>query len=186
MLCIIFSLSALYSIRGQNSHFSADIKHTVSGKPADWKSITHAKYRVVFFMLPYCPMCKSYVQDMNKIASQYKADSIYFVAIVSQKTVQKDELDDFLDNNPIKIPIYTDHSMKITRHYKIDTAPTVAVINDYHEVLYYGSIDNRLEDLGKKRTVITQYYLTDVLQALMNNEPILTPKTKPIGCLVED
>jgi hypothetical protein len=50
-------------------------------------------------------------------------------------------------------------------------------------VLYSGKIDNSYERVGKRRTIITQHLLHDVLTNIVQNQPIVPSKTEPIGCI---
>jgi hypothetical protein len=52
-------------------------------------------------------------------------------------------------------------------------------------VVYSGAIDNWAVDLGQKRQVITEFYVRDVLQALIHQQTIPYAKTQAIGCFLE-
>ena len=46
-------------------------------------------------------------------------------------------------------------------------------------------MDNWLGELGRRRQVITEFYLKDAIESYLNEEEIKIKKTKAIGCFIE-
>jgi hypothetical protein len=63
--------------------------------------------------------------------------------------------------------------------------PEVYVFDSSRTCKYHGAIDNWAYELGKKRPVITEHYLTVSLDKLISGEEIETPYAKPVGCFIE-
>ena len=53
------------------------------------------------------------------------------------------------------------------------------------KILYKGRIDDSYARVGKRRRVTTGTELNDVLEAIKNNQPILTNNTPAVGCFIE-
>lgn len=64
----------------------------------------------------------------------------------------------------------------LAKYLKATTTPEVFVLNNKGEVVYSGAIDNWAIDLGEKRQVITEFYLKDALNALLQNKKIAVKK----------
>ena len=52
------------------------------------------------------------------------------------------------------------------------------------EVEYRGRIDNRYEQLGRERRVVTVRDLRDALDAVLTGRPVARPATEPVGCFI--
>ena len=60
--------------------------------------------------------------------------------------------------------------------------PEVVVLSGAGAVLYLRRIDNRNEDLGRSRTVTTEFDLRDALDAVLAGRPVTRPLTTAVGC----
>jgi hypothetical protein len=52
-------------------------------------------------------------------------------------------------------------------------------------VIYSGKIDNWFEDIGKRRTIITEFYLQDALNSVIRHREPAIKETKPVGCFID-
>jgi hypothetical protein len=62
--------------------------------------------------------------------------------------------------------------------------PEVFVMNQKKEIVYSGRIDNWAYELGKKRTVITEHDLANVLENLNKGIVVKPYQTKAVGCFI--
>ena len=59
------------------------------------------------------------------------------------------------------------------------------LLNEKEQVLYHGAIDNWYYALGKNRLEISEHYLDDAVAQALNQQPIIRPFVKPVGCFIE-
>ena len=62
--------------------------------------------------------------------------------------------------------------------------PEVAVFSPSGEVLYLGRIDNRMEDISRRRTTVTEHELRDALDAVLAGKPVKVARTRAVGCSI--
>ena len=68
---------------------------------------------------------------------------------------------------------------------KAKVTPEVFVFNPQGKLQYQGKIDNWIVKLGKKRTIVTEFYLSDALKSLIAGEPVAVSHTDAVGCIIE-
>jgi hypothetical protein len=62
--------------------------------------------------------------------------------------------------------------------------PEAIVVSPDGETLYKGRIDNLFYALGRRRSVITEHDLQDVLQNVADGKPVSPRTTKALGCYI--
>ena len=94
-------------------------------------------------------------------------------------------MDSFLNVYELPLEIIYDHNYSLVNDLKASITPEVYLIDENNKVQYQGLIDNWLGELGRKRQFISQYYLKDAIESLINGEEVRIKKTKAIGCFIE-
>jgi hypothetical protein len=74
--------------------------------------------------------------------------------------------------------------MHLTKALKATVTPEAVVIDNNKNRIYSGKIDNRFEDIGKRRTIITEQYLQDAIDAILHNKLPAIERTEPVGCIL--
>lgn len=135
---------------------------------------------VYIFFSPTCPVCKSSVASLKTILEGYNAA---FVAVVDTASANAAEMEKFWKTHKIRMPIRWD-SDALAQRFDATATPEVVVIHNGRKV-YQGRIDSQYEALGKRRRVITQHDLRDVLSLLESGMVPSLRRTTPVGCLLE-
>jgi len=81
--------------------------------------------------------------------------------------------------------VIVDKGFKLSKKFNATVTPEVFVLNEKDQVLYHGAIDNWFYKLGQNRIEITEHYLDDAVGQALNQQPIIRPYIKPIGCFIE-
>ncbi len=140
---------------------------------------------VLTFLAPECPLSENYTKTINDLEQFNSNNNIRFINVFAGKYHSRAAIDSFkivygLTQNDIY-----DETFLLAQTLNATVTPEVFVINNKGELVYSGAIDNWAVDLGQKRQVITEFYLKDVLAAIVNHTAIPYSTTTAIGCFIE-
>lgn len=140
---------------------------------------------VNYFLLEDCKICQYYTPIMRQLHETYKSDHITFIGYFPNRFSSENDIKIFKEKYNIPFDLKKEFFQTKTQKYKVTVTPEVVVINETNgDVIYQGRIDNSYQKLGKRRRVITQHDLKDVLESLSNHDYRVVQKTKAIGCLI--
>ncbi|MFD2741981.1 MULTISPECIES: redoxin domain-containing protein [Sphingobacterium] len=179
-LLVFISLLLSHALVAQQHNFE---KHTLLDIFTELPyHIDTQKPLVLFFLSPECPLCQNYTQTIIQLNQQYKS-KIQFLGIFPGKAYAPDVIRKFAEKYALDIALYQDSDFELTRDVGATVTPSVALYNT-EGVQYFGAIDNALQELGKKRVVVTDFYLKDAIESLLHHEPIRISKTVAKGCFI--
>jgi len=145
---------------------------------------THNNPVVYVMYSPDCPLCKNYTLDLKNLIASY-GEYIDFYAVIPGNHYANFEVDSFLNSYDLRINIIYDDNFELVDQLGATITPEVYFIDEEGEILYSGKFDNWLGELGRRRQIVTEYYLENAIQAYLNNTVISIKKTNPIGCFIE-
>ena len=140
---------------------------------------------ILYFLSPECPLCENYSLNINEIANSSHKENFKMYGIFPGLYYSEAQIEAFKIKYELTIPFLLDPDYDLTHALNATVTPEVFVFNSEGNQVYQGAIDNWMVSLGKKRTVVTEHYLLDVISALNNNSLPKIKKTKPIGCYIE-
>ena len=143
---------------------------------------TRAKAVVVFFTTTDCPLSNNYVPEMNRFQKAYTGRGVAFYAVQTDTTIPDAAVRKHARDFGFSFPVLFDSDQFLVRMTGATVTPEVAVLSGDGAVLYLGRIDNRNEDLGKSRTVTTEFDLRDALDAVLAGRSVKRPHTTAVGC----
>jgi len=147
-------------------------------------TLTNNRAKVLVMLSPDCPLCKNYTKDISDLMTIF-GDEIAFYGVVSGTYYSTLEVDSFLQSYNLPLDIIYDPDFSLSHQLAATITPEVFFIDENNNILYSGLFDNWLGELGRRRQIVTEYYLSDALNAYQIGEPIKIPKTKAIGCFIE-
>jgi peroxiredoxin len=151
----------------------------------DLSLLKNNKASVFVFLAPDCPLSQNYSLTLNTLNNRFKKDTIGFYGIIPGNNFEKKEVENFVDKYKINFPVLSDEDLNLTACFKASKTPEVFVVNGEEKILYKGAIDNWASDLGVHRAVITERYLEDALNSIVQNIEIRVKETKAAGCFIE-
>jgi peroxiredoxin len=143
-----------------------------------------AKAVVLFFSTTDCPLSNGYIPEMNRIREAYANRGVAFYAVQTDTTIAEAEVRQHAKDFAISFPVLIDPRQTLVRRAGATATPEVAVLSNRGQVLYLGRIDNRIEGLDKRRTVVTERNLRDALDAVLAAQPIIRSRTTAVGCSI--
>lgn len=160
----------------------------VDGNLVSLSNYPNAKGFIIVFTCNHCPFAKLYPPRLNELNNRYKPLGIPLIAISSTDTIMYEE--DTYPNMVTKakeeqfnFPYLFDEMQEVAKNFKAQKTPHAFVIwkeNNNWVVKYNGAID----DNGMDSEKVTENYVADAVNALLNGKQILTKETKSIGCQI--
>ena len=176
---------AAYKIGDEIKDFSL---RSINGKLYSFSSFPSAKGFIIVFTSNYCPFSKSYEDRLIAIDKKYTLKSYPVIAINPNdaEAYEEDKLENIQARAKEKgfvFPILRDEKQSVAKIFGALRLPHVFVVKKegFKYILRYsGAIDDNPQDPSG----ITKNYLDDAVQSLLENKPIITEQTKPIGCAI--
>jgi len=144
---------------------------------------TDAKATVLYFIDHDCPICNSYVPEMNRIAKQFAPQKVRFFAIYSEVGTPVDVERKHDKAYGFAFPAASDPDLSFAHSLGATVTPE-AIVWAGGKVVYRGRIDNTYASIGVRRLQATAHDLKDVLDELLSGRPVSHPVTQAIGCYI--
>ena len=93
-------------------------------------------------------------------------------------------LSEFREEFKFDLPIIYDPQRKLLKKLKANYSPEVFLLDNKRKTLYHGAIDKWFDGLGRNRSIPTEFYLLDAINAFKNNQNIKVKYVEPVGCLL--
>ena len=183
-ILLILTFSVLISCQ-QKSDLNNIVLSDLKGNFFSLDSLLNPVCSVIIFFSPECPLSENYTLTSNTLFHKYSSDSIQFIGIIPGKQYNMEEINKFQTKYNLLYPIYLDEEKELTNYLGANITPECFVLNKNKNVIYHGAIDNWAVDLGKKRTLVTEHYLNDAIQHVLNAIAIDKTYVEAVGCYIE-
>ena len=142
--------------------------------------------KVYFFLATTCPISQQYTAYINQFTKMAESKNIQVMLVFpSEKIKIKKEVDSFIKKYQLSLSYKIDRGYKLSKKLNATVTPEVFVMNEKDQVLYHGAIDNWFYKLGQNRIQVTEHYLEDAITQALNQQTIIRPYVKPVGCFIE-
>ncbi|OZV69065.1 thioredoxin family protein [Winogradskyella aurantia] len=191
-LMLIFM--AFSSQPANNGYKVGDIATDFSLENIDGKMVSLSDYKdakgfIVIFTCNTCPYAVAYEDRIVELDKKYAEKGYPVIAIMPNDTdVQPgDSLEAMRARAKAKgftFPYVIDKGQKIYPQYGATKTPHVYLLQKTtkgNEVKYIGAIDNNYKDAK----AVTERYVENAVDALLNNESIKVTETRAIGCTIK-
>lgn len=139
---------------------------------------------VTVFYSTTCPICQKTTLTLKELKSKYEPQGISFQLIFPSRYDTKQKIKKFEKLYQIPFPFSMDHQKQITGQLNATVTPQAILTDSIGNILYSGKIDNWFENIGQRRTIITEHYLDDAISSYLKGEEIKIKKTEPVGCII--
>ena len=142
--------------------------------------------KVFVFLSEKCPVCQSSTLELNRLAEKFESSQVRFVGVFPNTDISNEQsVKDFKNKYKLNFDMEIDENQIITNKLKATVTPQVFVIEEISgKIIYSGKIDNSFERVGKRRKVVTEYYLDSALENYLNQKLINPVLTNPVGCYI--
>ncbi len=139
---------------------------------------------VIVCYAPQCPICIAQTKTLQALYDSIKPKGVNMILIYPGGYYSKGFIRKFQKQYKLKITAFLDKSMELTNALNATVTPQAFVIDSSGKLQYSGKIDNWFEDIGKRRTVITEFYLLDAVNAILEQKEPKVKQTVPVGCFI--
>ncbi|PCH71148.1 MAG: thioredoxin family protein [Bacteroidales bacterium] len=158
----------------------------IDGKLISLADYEDAKGFIVIFTCNHCPYSVAYEDRINEIDEKYKAKGFPVIAINPNdpELYPSDSFDNMIKRSEEKsfsFPYLFDETQEIYKTYGASKTPHVFILSNNsgkYTVEYIGAIDNNYKDESQ----VTKPYISDAVDALLQNKKPAVTATKAIGC----
>lgn len=160
---------------------------TVSGKTLDLHSITGTKGTVIMFICNHCPFVIHVNPEISRLAKEYQAMGIGFVAISSNDIVNYP-----LDNPELMkkkaieegytFPYLYDATQEVAKAYDAACTPDFYLFDANLKLVYRGQLDDSRPNNGLP---LTGNDLRKAIEALLSGSAINEHQKPSIGCNIK-
>lgn len=143
-----------------------------------------APHKVYVFLGETCPVSRHYTLTLRTLHAKYAAEDLAFIGVFPNALSTSTTIAAFKEKYLLPFPCLRDSAHTWVKRFGITVMPEVVVVDSSNTAIYQGRIDNTFARVGKRRRVVTERDLADVLNALRNKKPPAFRKTQAIGCFI--
>jgi len=167
--------------------FPFSLQDTVTGKVRSLARLKSDKATVIMFICNHCPYVKHVQNELVRLARDYKAKGVSFIAISSNDAVQ------YPDDSPQRMketaeqlgypfPYLYDESQEIARKYQAACTPDFYIFDKELLLVYRGQLDdsrpgNNIPVNGKD--------IRGALENLLKGKPVNPEQRASVGCSIK-
>jgi hypothetical protein len=136
---------------------------------------------VLIFYWHDCPICNSYVPEINRLRSRHPRFAFYLVEVDPDWT--SSQARDHVHQFNLEPPLLLDPHHRLVALAQATVTPEAVVFGAGDCVLYRGRIDNTYPALGVRRPTATTHDLNDALDAILAGQPVAS-QPPAVGCWI--
>jgi thiol-disulfide isomerase/thioredoxin len=143
-----------------------------------------SKLTVLVFVRTDCPLSNRYAPEIQRLARQYASHGVNFWLVYPDNTEMPASIRNHLAAYGYTLPALRDAHHLLVHRAEATVTPEAAVFSG-SKLLYHGRIDNRVQDFGRTRVVVTAHDLEDAIVAALDHKPSPTA-IEAVGCYISD
>nr|WP_320119102.1 thioredoxin family protein [uncultured Marinifilum sp.] len=183
LLSVIAIQAQAYKVGDTASDFKLK---NIDGKKVSMADYKDAKGFIVIFTCNHCPYSVAYEDRIIEIDKKYKSKGYPVIAINPNDPdlYPSDSFENMIKRSKEKgftFPYVIDETQEVYKKYGATKTPHVFILSNNkgkYTVEYIGAIDNNYKDESK----VTEHYINDAVDALLQNSKPKITSTKAIGC----
>lgn len=141
--------------------------------------------RAFIFLSTECPISNGYIPILNEIKSKFAEKPVEFFGVVSDPSVSRLAASEHFREYKLELPVLFDSSKLLLERLKPTHVPECYVFDQNGKLVYFGSIDNSWEDLGRRRPKGEKTFMINAIEETLAQKRVAVEFTEPVGCLIE-
>ena len=163
----------------------APVFRDLAGAVVDpWPGTGHA-VTVWVFVTTDCPISNAYAPEIAAIERDLRARGGRLIVVHTDASRSHEQRAEHARAYGLGGPVIADPSGALVRHAGASVTPEAAVFDADGVLRYRGRIDDRYRDLGTRRPEPTTRDLRVAIDAVVRGDPVGTPRTDAVGCVIE-
>ena len=143
-----------------------------------------APHKVYVFLGETCPVSRHYTLTLRELHAEYAAEELEFIGVFPNRLSTLPAIAAFKEKYMLPFSCIRDSAHTWVKRFGITVVPEVVVVDSSNAAIYQGRIDNAFARVGRRRRVVTERDLADVLNAIRDKTPPAFRKTQAIGCFI--
>lgn len=145
------------------------------------------KGTVVFFICNHCPFVHHVIEEVVRIANDYRVQGIGFIAISSNDVVNYPQdapelMTEFAFENKFEFPYLYDETQQVAQHYDAACTPDFYLFDNLNKLVYRGQLDDSRPGNG---IPLSGSDLRGAIDGVVYNR-VINPDQKPsLGCNIK-
>ncbi len=145
-----------------------------------------AKVRVLIFARTDCPITNRYAPEITRIAQEFAAQNVKFWIVYPDPSETPQKIATHMADYHLPGQGLLDPHQNLRKRAQAAVSPQAAVFDSKGALTYSGRIDDRYVSFGKSRPLPDVHDLENAIESTLNGKPIAQPRTKAIGCYLDD
>jgi hypothetical protein len=140
---------------------------------------------VLIFVSSDCPISNGYAPEIQRLCTDYRKNGVSCTLVYEDAAIDPAAVRTHREAFGYRdIPAVVDTAHAIAAMTNATVTPQAVVVVTGGAIKYRGRIDNRYEELGKRRRVVTVHDLRDALDDIVAGRAVATPATEAVGCFI--
>ena len=153
------------------------------GKSYDPLAAGGKKAVVLFFVSPFCSTTRSFMKEINQIASDY-ADRVMVYLVHSDSEITLEVALEHTVLSEVKATVLIDKQQALAKQVQARITPEAVVLAPNSAPLYKGRINDLYLGPTKRQRAATTKDLRDALDAILAGKPVPSPQHEAQGCKI--
>jgi thiol-disulfide isomerase/thioredoxin len=160
---------------------------TVSGKEIALSDIQSDQATVVMFLCNHCPFVKHVNPELVRLANDYQAKNVAFVAISSNDVENypqdsPERMKEVAETLGYPFPYLYDEDQSVARVYQAACTPDFFIFDDAMELVYRGQLDSSRPG---NNIPLNGQDIRAALDAILAGDPVSADQRPSIGCNIK-
>jgi len=139
---------------------------------------------VLFFISSDCPISNGYAPEIQRLCAEYRTRGVSCALVYEDAAIDAAAVRRHRESfGYADLPAVIDSAHTIAATAQATVTPQAVVVGR-GEMKYRGRIDNRYEEFGKPRRVVTVHDLRDAIDAVLAGRVVARPVTEAVGCFI--
>lgn len=144
--------------------------------------LCQAQDTLYVFLNADCPVCRTIAKDIQVTADSFP--NVTVLGVISNDMSSEVEMEEFRHDFSLRFSFIYDLHGALAERLQAHTTPECVVIHDTL-VVYKGRFNNAYVSIGRRRQVVTEHDVHDVLTSLYHGKVPEYRETEATGCAIE-
>ena len=108
----------------------------MDGKPVPVDSLLAEGPVVLNFWATWCKPCRVEMPKLQEVQEELEGQTVYFAAVSLDTRRNKSKVEEYLDKNEVKLPVYRDPEGNLAKKFKISAIPTTILLDQDAEIAF--------------------------------------------------
>ncbi|TRX37384.1 thioredoxin family protein [Flavobacterium sp. ZT3R18] len=163
------------------------LKDTNSNFDYSYDELKGSKGTLVIFMCNHCPFVLHVIEEIVRVANDYRVQGIGTIAISSNDVTKYPQdspelMTEFAFQNKMEFPYLFDESQEVAKAYDAACTPDFFLFNIEDQLFYRGQLDDSRPGNG---IPLSGSDLRGAIDALIYNRSLKEPQKPSIGCNIK-